>query len=265
MLNHYRDVDEAGRLLEAAGELERIRTQSLIERRLPQSPLVILDVGGAAGVHALWLARRGHEVHLIDPVPRHVEQARRALEAQPEHPLASCTTGDARDLGHADSSTDVVLLLGPLYHLTGRADRLKALCEAHRVLRAGGLVFAAAITRFASFLSGMTYDLLGDPVFVQIIRQDLKDGQHRNPTNNPQYFTTAFFHQPDELRTEMEETGFSIEKLAAIEGPAMWMRNFDRDWLDMEKRTVLLEFLCGTEEEPAMISTGSHFLAIGHK
>ncbi len=62
-------------------------------------------------------------------------------------------------------------------------------------------------------------------VFVEIIRGDLNDGEHPNPTNNPQYFTftTAFFHSPDEPRSEVEQSGFSIEKIPAIEGPAMWI------------------------------------------
>jgi hypothetical protein len=49
------------------------------------------------------------------------------------------------------------------------------------------------------------------------------NGEHRNPTNNPQYFTTAFFHGPDELRTQVEQSGLSIEKIPALEGPAMWI------------------------------------------
>ena len=265
MFEHYEAFDEAARLSHGAGELERVRTQALIEQRLPQAPCVVYDVGGAAGVHALWLARRGHRVHLVDPVPSHVEQALRASAAQPAHPLASGAVGDARELRYVDRSADAVLLLGPLYHLIERIDRLKALSEARRVLRPGGLVFAAAISRFASFLSGMTYGLLEDPAFVDIIRRDLKDGQHRNPMNNTLYFTTAYFHHPDELRAEMREAGFSVEKIAAIEGPAMWMKSFDSDWRNAERRALLLEFLGVTEEEPAIVAGGSHFLAIGRK
>jgi ubiquinone/menaquinone biosynthesis C-methylase UbiE len=265
MFEHYEAFNEAARLSRGAGELERLRTQSLIERRLPQSPSIVYDVGGAAGVYALWLARKGHQVHLVDPVRNHVEQALQASAAQAAHPLASCTVGDGRELGCADRIADAVLLLGPLYHLIERSDRLKVLSEARRVLRPGGLVFAAAISRFASFLSGMTHGLLEDPTFVDIIRRDLKDGQHRNPTNNPLYFTTAFFHHPDELRNEMEEAGFSVEKIAAIEGPAMWMKSFDSDWRNAERQALLLEFLSVTEEEPAIVASGSHFLAIGRK
>ena len=80
----------------------------------------------------------------------------------------SATLGDARKLAFPDRSADAVLLLGPLYHLTERADRLAALREARRVLRPGGVVFAAAISRFASLLDGLARDLLDDPDFRPI-------------------------------------------------------------------------------------------------
>ncbi|MEQ4207002.1 class I SAM-dependent methyltransferase [Actinopolymorpha sp. B9G3] len=265
MFQYYDKGGEAGRLSGGAGELERLRTQDLILRHLPPPPLLVLDVGGAAGVHALWLAKRDYDVHLIDPVPGHVEQARAASDAQPSHRLGSATTGDARELWHADTSVDAVLILGPLYHLTERADRMRALEEAYRVLRPGGVVFAAAISRFASMMSGLAIpDLLDDPDFVEIIRQDLRDGQHRNPTEK-RYFTTSFFHHPDELRAEMVAAGFADTKIAAVEGPAMWTGSFDADWADAGKRALILEFLRTTEEEPTIIGSGSHFLGIAHR
>src|SRR5436309_942768 len=83
-----------------------------------------------------WLAARGYAVHLVDAVPLHVEQARQAGQAQPDHPLAGLAVGDARRLDWADAAVDAVLLLGPLYHLTAREDRVQALRESRRVLRA---------------------------------------------------------------------------------------------------------------------------------
>ncbi len=65
--------------LERFGQIERLRTRVLLERLLPPAPAVVLDVGGAAGVHALPLAADGYEVRLLDPVPLHVEQAVAAL------------------------------------------------------------------------------------------------------------------------------------------------------------------------------------------
>src|SRR5580704_5760940 len=117
MLEHYGEVRESERLSVGVGELERLRTQDILRRYLPKPAAKILDVGGGPGVHALWLAREGYEVHLIDPVPHHVEQAQAASRAQLGNPIASCSTGDARQIAWPEQSVDAVLFLGPLYHL----------------------------------------------------------------------------------------------------------------------------------------------------
>jgi SAM-dependent methyltransferase len=103
----------------------------------------VLDVGGGPGNYATWLAEDGYEVKLIDATPELVEQARAG-----EPPAFEAAVGDARDLAEPDESADAVLLLGPLYHLPARDNRMKALAEAHRVLRPGGLLAAAAISRY---------------------------------------------------------------------------------------------------------------------
>jgi ubiquinone/menaquinone biosynthesis C-methylase UbiE len=265
MQEHYAAVQEAERLAAGVGELERIRTQDVLTRHLPKAPARILDVGGAAGVHALWLAKQGYEVHLSDPVAKHVEQAKEASRAQVKFPIASCVVGDARKIEQKDASSDGVLLLGPLYHLTDRADRLKALREAHRVLRNGGHVIAAAISRFASLMDGVSRDFVGDPRFVEIVRQDLKNGQHRNPTDNPNYFTTTFFHHPDELRQEIEDAGFTFEKVVAVEGPVWTIGNFTKHWDDPAKRALLLELLRTVEEERALLGASAHLIGVGKK
>jgi len=154
VVRHYGQVSEEGRLSMGYGPLELARTQELIGRHLPAPPAVVLDVGGAAGVYSCWLASLGYEVHLIDPVPKHVEQAREASARQSAHPVASLRVGDARHLPGADSSVDAVLLMGPLYHLTEPQDRMRALLEARRVLRPRGLLLGAAICRFATRFPG---------------------------------------------------------------------------------------------------------------
>ena len=77
--------------------------------------------------------------------------------------------GDARDLPLADASFDAALVLGPLYHLTDRADRLRALAEVRRVVRPGGLIFVAAISRFASLFDGLARGFLFEPGFRDIV------------------------------------------------------------------------------------------------
>src|SRR6185503_19281174 len=146
---------ERDRLLGGQGALEFARTQVLLERYLPAPPAVIADVGGGPGRYAVWLAEHGYRVHLVDPVPLHVEQARIAARGRQGAALAGAEVGDARALRLPNESADAVLLLGPLYHLPERNERLQALAEARRVCRQGGVIIAAAISRFASTLDGL--------------------------------------------------------------------------------------------------------------
>lgn len=253
------------RLLQGLGQLELTRTQELLSRYLPDPPAVIFDVGGGSGIYACWLAQQGYEVHLIDAVPLHIEQARTASQAQPDRPLASASVGDARQLDRADASVDVVLLLGPLYHLIDRSDRITALQEAYRILKPNGLIFAVGCSRFASTLNGLRNGYLADPTFVKIVQQDLIDGQHRNPNHHPAYFTTAFFHHPEELREEIAEAGFSDEKLLAIQGLGAVLPNFEEHWQDTGRRERLLQAIRWLEAEPSTLGVTSHIMAIAEK
>src|SRR5262249_11055285 len=166
---HYASGYEADRLHQGTGQLERERSRELLGRFLPPAPATVLDVGGGPGRHACWLAARGYQVHLIDITPLHVELARQASARQPESPLAGTAVGDARALSWGTATADAVVLFGPLYHLTDRADRLQALREAHRVLRPGGTLLAAAISRFASALDGLFRAFLNDPPLAHIL------------------------------------------------------------------------------------------------
>jgi ubiquinone/menaquinone biosynthesis C-methylase UbiE len=265
IVRYYTEADEASRLRTGWFQLEQARTQELILRHIPPAPATVLDIGGGAGAYACWLASRGYQVHLIDPVLRHVEQARAASANQPQHPLASAEVGDARRLEQANQTVDAVLLLGPIYHLTERRDRLTALREGLRVLRSGGLAWVAGISRFASLLDSLSAGFFDRPEFAPILDRDLAEGQHRNSTSNLTYFTNAFFHRPEELAGELSEAGFERVELLPIEGPGWLARDFDRLWNDPGQRERLLASLRKVEHEPALIGASSHILAIGRK
>lgn len=266
IVNHYtEDGDEHARLLQGHGLLERARTQQIIQRYLPESG-TIWDIGGGAGIYAVWLAKLGYAVHLIDAVPLHIEQARQASAQQPDFPLASANVDDARNLHVDDACADLVLLLGPLYHLTEHTDRVQALREAYRILKPGGVAIAAAISRFASLISGLIDGFLKEPAFVEIVRRDLKDGQHRNPDNHPGYFTTSFFHHPDDLKAEVEAAGFDdVDGPFAVEGPGWVVRNLDEYVNDPALWSRLLDFIAKIETEPTMLGASAHLLVVGRK
>ena len=264
ILVYYGRGFEEGRLLGGAqGRLEYLRTMELLSRFLPPAPATVLDVGGGAGAYALPLARDDYSVHLIDPIPLHVEQAKSRSLGQPEAPLAGAEVGDARSLSQMDASADAVLLLGPLYHLTARDDRLQALREARRVVRPGGVVLAAAISRFASTIDGLFNGFLADEEFEAIVERDLRDGQHRNPGERPGWFTTAYFHRPAELRAEAEEAGLLVDGLFGIEGPAWTIPDLGA-WLENPaRRAKLFAALRRMETEPDLLGASAHLLLVG--
>ncbi len=183
----------------------------------------------------------------------------------PARPLASVLHGDARELPVDDHSADVVLLLGPLYHLTDAADRTRALRDARRALRPGGLLAAAAITRFASTLDGVAQGFLLEPGFEAIVERDLADGQHRNPDGHPGWFTTAYLHRPDELAREVAAAGFDVTALVAVEGAvgaAAEAGSLDA-WIDDPgRREVLLRAIRRVEAEPSLLGASPHVLAV---
>ena len=132
---YYDHAQEIHRLDSMHGQLEFLRTTEIISRYMPTAPARVLDIGGGAGNYSFWLAEQGHSVHLVDAMPIHIEQAGQSPRSGR---VTSLSIGDARSLDFPDESMDVVLMLGPLYHLTDSADRLQALREAHRVLVPGG-------------------------------------------------------------------------------------------------------------------------------
>jgi ubiquinone/menaquinone biosynthesis C-methylase UbiE len=261
---HYSTGYEEERLGTGAGKLERIRTEEIIGRYLPPPPATIMDVGGGPGAYAAWLASRGYDVRLLDVVPLHVEQARQRFQAQ-RLTTARADTGDARELPYESASADLVLLLGPLYHLPARDDRILALREAWRVARPGGQVIVAAISRFASLLDGFFRGFARDPAFVRIIEHDLRSGRHENPSGKPMYFTTAYFHHPHEVPEELEEAGFEGTAVFGVEGPFWCLQNFDEVWSTEALRERMLGFLRDIEREPSMIGASAHLLAHARK
>lgn len=253
--------DEDHRIRSGLDEIELIRTREIVRRFLPDRSLDILDVGGGSGVHAEWLLDDGHSVHLVDPVPRHLEQASLRLGARPGF---ACELGDARGLTHADASKDAVLLLGPLYHLIERADRLRVWREGLRVTRPGGVVFGAGISRYAALFAGLSEGLLFDEQFLELVQRTLRDGRHRNPPGRD-FFTTAFFHRPDELAAEAEEAGWTVQALLGVEGLVSLLPHLDQYWSDPAKQAIIVDSARAIESEPSLLGLGPHIMLVGRR
>ncbi|MEU4245553.1 methyltransferase domain-containing protein [Actinoplanes sp. NPDC026619] len=250
---YYERGGEADRLNTGGGRLEFLRTRDVLRRVLPAAPARVLDVGGGTGVHARWLAADGYAVRVVDPMPLHVAHAGAIAGVE-------AVLGDARELAEPDDGYQATLLLGPLYHLPERGDRVTALREAVRVTAPGGLVAAATISRYAGLYDTLARGNYLDPDVRRVVEAEVATGVH-DPLGQ-ELFTLAFFHHPDEIVAEFAEAGLTAVTRYALEGGA-WLFA-DRDgWLDGGERTVaLLEALRTVEREPSLFGISSHLLTV---
>ena len=229
----YSTTSEEGRLQLGLGPLEFERNKELIGRYLPKKGIVI-DVGGGPGIYSEWLVGLGHEVTLIDPVEKHIRQANKR-SAKSKKPFKSLL-GEAQKLELADSIADVVIMHGPLYHLQSKTDRVRAISEAKRVLKARGVVLGFAINHTASTIAALLNGFIHAPEIFDMCIAELKTGIHTPPKNMPGVLPSAYFHRPEELKDEFEEAGLTYLDTYAVEG-VIWMdKNYFETRSDSKKK-----------------------------
>jgi SAM-dependent methyltransferase len=259
MRAYYNQGEEQGRLDSAHGQLEFERTKEIVARYLPPPPAVIADIGGGPGRYAHWLADLGYQVRHRDLMPLHVEQVRQSAGTG-----GRIDTGeaDARDLDLDTASVDAVLLLGPLYHLVRRADRVQALAEARRVVRPGGPVLAVAISRWAARLDGILRLRLyqAGPDAEEQVAEVERTGWL--PPFGPDSFT-GYTHRPAQLRAELTASGLRVADLVVVEGAAVLLDDLDARMADPEDRRVVLNTARALERVPELLGVGPHLLAAG--
>ncbi|MFD1176657.1 class I SAM-dependent methyltransferase [Paenibacillus puldeungensis] len=269
VFDFYNAGVEKERLKRGIGKIEFERTKEIISRYLLNTKQVIYDIGGGTGEYARWLAQLGHEVHMFELAPRAVEHAIE-LQNHTEFPIHSIELADARAIFRPDESADMVLLMGPLYHLLDKDDRIDALKEAVRVLKKDGVLIVAVISRFGSTLWGLSVfgqknDLIDEDAFMEMVQRELTDGQHIRPEQYPNFIARAFFHTPEELKAEIEEAGLAYEKTLSVEGPIWIVPAFEQKWTDKNSKERLMKIAELVEEQESLLGMSPHMLAISRK
>lgn len=239
-------------------------TLHLLDKYLPPPPARVLDLGAGPGRYAIALAERGYRVTLLDLSSELLALARRKVE---EAGLAGQVEGyhhgSATGLGrYVDGAFDAVLVMGPLYHLIEEADRLAAVRESLRVLRAGGTVVAAIINHLGVARAGVTefptwYDDAGCLRIVGSYTQTEAPGEG---------FTQAYFAHPLELRRWYEEAGAETVAMAAQEGLAGGLRDGCRGLAENPVAWQhFVEIVLATCEDPTLLGGSEHTLYVGRK
>ncbi|RQO71686.1 SAM-dependent methyltransferase [Pedobacter sp. KBW06] len=256
----YTQSSEETRLQSGLGPFEFLRNKDLISRHLPKIQATIADIGGGTGHYASWLSALGHQVILVDPIEKHLQQAQK--RAQKSKRSFRCIHGEARRLPIESNSVDVVILHGPLYHLQEQQERIAALKEAGRILRPGGIVIGFAITHAAFTLAALQNGIIHQPEVFNMCQQQLSSGNHHPPAEFPGMLAQAYFHKPAALSMEFEKAGFKSSGITAVEGIAWLDNNFFEAWAMPEKRERLLKLTQLIESDPDLLSLSPHIMIV---
>ncbi len=275
VLDGYNAGIEFGRLRSGIGRIEFAYTKELLLGSLPPPPAVIYDVGGGYGEYAWWLASLGYEVHLFDLSETNIDMSNRLKTEYPGCRLSSAKVCDARSVPRPDGSADALLLMGPLYHITEKEERIAALKESLRLLKSGGLLYAAALTPYSVLLHCTTlYRVEGqsksrcleDPAFLEMVRRELSDGCHINPEKSVfDGIGTSHFHTARELREELSAGGFASPEVHGVMGGAWLVRDIETLWHDEVAREALLETVRMVDGHEELMGLSGHLLAICNK
>jgi SAM-dependent methyltransferase len=233
-------------------------TVRAFREHLPAAPASVLDIGGGPGRYAIHLARLGYDVTLADVSEAELRMAGlRAAEAALK--LGAITFADARDLSiFNDDCFDAVVMLGPLYHLLDEGDRDAAVREAARVLKPGGVLIAAFITRYAILRFWAKYEPDRVSSDWERYEEHIRTGQARDNFG----FTDVYLARPEECAPWMEQRGFETRDLIGAEGVVSMIREKlgemqGPDW----ERWMDLNYRLG--KDPSTHGITEHLLYVG--
>ena len=251
----YQDCDEEGRLLTRHGKVEYITTMKYVDKYL-QPGMRILEIGAATGRYSHALARRGYEVDAVELLEHNIEQFKQKIIPGEKITIRQ---GNAVDLSaFTDNSYDITLLLGPMYHLFTQEDKLKALSEAIRVTKKGGIVFVAYCMGDASILS---YGFRRGKIH-EIIEKCMIDPETFDTFSNP--WDIFELHRREDIETLRSH--FQVEPLhfVATDGYACHIQDLLQE-MDEETYQVFVKYHLAVCERMDMLGYSNHTLDVFRK
>ena len=255
LTDFYSNYDEEGRLLSKHGQVEFLTTMRYIDKYL-RPGMNILEIGAATGRYSHTLARRGYRVEAVELIQHNIDIFESLT--QPGEDL-TIRRGNAMDLScFADDTFDMTLLLGPMYHLFTVEDQLKALSEAIRVTKKGGIVMAAYCGNDAT----MVQFCFGRGMLREQRYQELVDFETFKASSDPmELFQLYRIEDIDALMGK-----FSTERLHFVgtDMAANYMRNVV-DGMDDEIFNLFVKYHFTICERKDMVGVSHHFLDVFRK
>ena len=244
--------------------MEFALTKKAISEYGPKALASVADIGGGPGRYSIWLAGLGYDVTLLDLSKGNLQIAEeRAKEAGVA--FAKVVHGTATQLDQFDDKQfDSVLLLGPLYHLIERTDQLQAIAEAKRILKPGGVLFAAFLNRFGliRFLARFQPELIKQD--ADIVESILAKGDARSDKYPEAFSNFSYWSTPSEIEPLMAKAGF--EKLAIVnaEGCTAYIDDGIKG-LEEELWDAWVELNYQLAKEPELYGASIHLVYVGRK
>ncbi len=282
--NYYRHFDEKNRLRnDNSGKLEFLMTMRILEKELPQvqeadgsdgaaetegaggAEVSILDLGGGAGVYSFPLAKKGYKVTLADLSEVLLAQANKQKEEEAVQNLISCDQVNATDLScYKDQSFDVVLLFGPLYHLTEKNEREKCISEVGRVLKKGGKVFASFIPHLSGSIALVQrFCWSPDQVDINTLEECFESGKFKNLSDKG--FQEGYYPASEKIENLLSANGFEKILLRSIRGIGYEKEDVIFKFKNKNVFSKILDLIDSTAEDKSIIEMCGHAMYVGIK
>ncbi|MFT6443358.1 MAG: ubiquinone/menaquinone biosynthesis C-methylase UbiE [Salibacteraceae bacterium] len=259
----YNKASEETRLDKGMGIFEFERIKSLIEKYIPSTSSKIIDIGGGTGKYSEWLAKKGHQVHLVEPVPKHIKIAENRVNKLKNK--FSVQLGESRKLEFKNNFADLIILHGPLYHLQKKEDRDLTISEAKRVLKNDGIILGFAINYTASTLVGLLNGLIHKNSFFKMCKEELTTGIHNPPDDFPWLLAEAYYHKPEQLKDEFVNQELTHINTYAVEGMAWLDKEYFANMLNNKNKKTLLELIKITENDSYLLPFSPHMMIVVKK
>ncbi len=238
-------------------------TKRLISRYLSPDVKTVLDIGGGPGRYAIWLAGQGYSVTLLDLSEANIAHAR-VMAAEAQVSIRDFIAANALELDrHVTKKYDLVLLMGPLYHLTAETDRALAVERALEALNPGGILVVSFISAYAPILDTFKKSPASIEGSVDEQCGYLKDGVNIVSEENPG-FTNAYFMHPNSAQAFMGRFGLREEGYYVAESILGPFEN-SLKLLDKSAFDACIDLGMRFADDPNCRACGEHLLWVGRK